>query len=670
MLSRLFLALLSLAAFCSESVPAQDVPRWGRFESSVQLDHGQKDPLREVRLVVTWIDPDGRRLETGGFYDGEQTWRFRCLPNKLGTWTFRARWDGGETATSGKFQCVESEKRGMLKAYPDNPIWFADGRDGPFLMRSLHVGDRFFATNWDDPESPNDGEKRTAFLDWAQQQGYNTLSIASHYLNRSVEGRGMGWDTPQLWPIRPQEYQKLESILNELAKRNIYVFPFAGFFGRGSNFPSAHDDQRLYVEYVNARLGSYYNGLYNVGGPEPLYQKRPYASYETVNRWARMIRAADPWNHPLTVHGQTGDDLFRGEPWFDFGTIQGPKTLDREELSQGLLRNHHPARPLYAQETLWPGNTFGHPNYSDDDIRKNAFVILFSAAMLNFGDMDGSSSSGFSDSMDLNKKVDSRHQIVHAVWDIFSSLPWASTRPRQDLVDRGYCLADPGRTYLVYCSEGEPVKLRTRGGSYSVQWVSSRDPDAKTIAGSREKNGMLTPPCQADWIAVLRAERQPFREEAGVVEIEAEDGEGEWTRVEAPEGSAIEDPGGGRMRYAVKFTQPGDYYVFLLAKQGPLGRDKQNDVLLALSGEKLVGSDGVTRPDGMRTYGDWKWTKLPKGPGYHTPDAIRDDPVYFHVPKPGTYELEIGHRSSQFKIDRIRMQLADPKPPHSRAATR
>jgi hypothetical protein len=41
------------------------------------------------------------------------------------------------------------------------------------LIRSFHVGDRFFAKNWSEAE-------RQAFLDWAQGQGYNTLSIASH----------------------------------------------------------------------------------------------------------------------------------------------------------------------------------------------------------------------------------------------------------------------------------------------------------------------------------------------------------------------------------------------------------------------------------------------------------------------------------------------------------
>ena len=83
------------------------------------------------------------------------------------------------------------------------------------------MGDRFFARNWDDPLNPNDGNKRTAFLNWAQQQGYNMLSVASHYLAREANGRANGWEVPDLWngnTGRPQAgaYQQAEIILDDL----------------------------------------------------------------------------------------------------------------------------------------------------------------------------------------------------------------------------------------------------------------------------------------------------------------------------------------------------------------------------------------------------------------------------------------------------------------------
>lgn len=42
-------------------------------------------------------------------------------------------------------------------------------------------------------------------------------------------------------------------------------------------------------------------------------------------------------------------------------------------------------------------NKFRPEQYTDVDLRKNAYVIAMSGAALNFGDMNGDPSSGFSD---------------------------------------------------------------------------------------------------------------------------------------------------------------------------------------------------------------------------------------------------------------------------------
>jgi len=637
------------------------VGQWDRFECAVTNATVHQDPHRDVTLKAAFTRPDGNEVEFWGFYDGGTTWRLRFMPDQLGEWAYTARFSDGSPGVSGTFNCVESDLPGLVGAYEANPIWFGFKGGGPLLIRSLHCGDRFFARNWDDPPDPNDGEKRKIFLDWAQAEGYNTLSIASHYLNRRSKGRGSGWDTPDLWPLNAAEYRRMEMTLDDLAARRIIVFSFAGFFGRDSNFPRSPDDQTLYLRYTLARLGAYWNLLFNVGGPEPLLRNRPFLSFGEVCRLGAEIRSLDVFGHLLTVHNATGDDVYRGQTWSSFGTLQGPKTTNRQRLAEGLLWNHHPSHPLYAQETLWPGNTFGHPAYSDEDIRCNAFVILFSAAMINFGDMNGSSSSGFSNSMDPNDAIDSRHAIIHQVWDTFAALPWPRMKPRPDLVNTGYCLADPGHGYLVYLEEPATVQVKIRRGTYKVEWINARQPVRFLLAGKTSNGRGLRPPGAGDWI--LKLTRFPIREDNGRVMFEAESGRGNWNIIPSPTGKAIQDPGQGHMSYDIGFTRPGKYYVFLLAKQGPRGKDKENDVLLSLDGEKLYGSDGITRPDGMRSYGDWKWTKLPKGPGHHTPDAIRRNPVYFRVSRPGIYVFTIAHRSENFAIDKIVMKLDDPTPP-------
>lgn len=482
--------------------PEAAAGRWDRFEMALENARTYNDPYRDVTLEVRFTRPDGRTVEFWGFYDGGTTWKFRCMPDQLGDWQYVATFSDGAPGVTGRFTCVPSELPGVLGPDLENPIWFGYSSGKHELVRSLHVGDRFFAANW--PE-----EKRDVFLDWAVGQGYNMLSIASHYLNRKSAGRGEGWDTPALWPLDAAEYRELEVHLDDLAARRLMVFPFAGFFGRSSNYPKYPADQELYLRYTLARLGAYWNLLLNVAGPEPRLKGSPYLSVAEIHALGERIRTLDVLGHALSVHNPTGDDMFRDAPWLSYGTLQGPKTIDRKELAEGLLRNHHHAKPLYAQETLWSGNTFHLKriggDYSDTDLRKNAIVMHMCAAAINFGDMDGDSSSGFSGTLEIDAKKQARHDIVARVWDFFEGIPLHRLSPRPDLVSAGYCLADPQRQYLVYLEEGGDVDVAVEDGPYLVQWINAQDTADRRNAGTTEDGkGLAAPEEGEDWFLRLR----------------------------------------------------------------------------------------------------------------------------------------------------------------------
>ena len=472
---------------------APEVPQWGRFEVAVKNPRPYADPYSDVQLNVVYTAPGGKEIAFWGFYDGGETWRLRFMPHLRGRWQYRATFSDGGPGLSGEFRVIYSDIPGMLSVNMGNPMWFS-GDVIPVLIRGLHVGDRFFAGNWP-------AEKRRAFLDWAGAQGYNFLSIASHYLNRDVEGRGRGWETPRLWPLAAGEFSKLEPMLDDLAARRIYAYPFAGFFGQKSSFPETPVEQERFVRYALARLGPYWNIILNVAGPEPNLRE-DWMSESNVQRLGRMIRSLDVFGHPLSVHNETGDDPYRDSDWTTYGTLQGPKTLSRAELGAGLLRNHHPAKPLLAQETLWPGNKY-HPAYTDDDLRKSAYVIQMSAAALVYGDFAGDSSTGFSGTMDMADLQPRRHAIVKQVWDFISTIPYFDMQPRQDLVSQGYCLAALGRHYLVYLESGGTTDVRVEDGPFVVTWINARDTADRRPGGTTETGADLRAPDGGDWLLYL-----------------------------------------------------------------------------------------------------------------------------------------------------------------------
>jgi hypothetical protein len=144
-----------------------------------------------------------------------------------------------------------------------------------------------------------------------------------------------------------------------------------------------------------------------------------------------------------------------------------------------------------------------------------------------------------------------------------------------------------------------------------------------------------------------------------LVVLEAEQGTGDWTIVPHPTSSGgrhINDPGAGSMTYTVTFPKAGRWYLFLRAWRGQAtpATDDENDVFVRVQGEKLWAMDDATRPDGMRVRCvDSCWSFLPKGPGPHTPPAIKMGNVHAVIDRPGRYTLELRHRSTNLSIDKI-----------------
>jgi len=136
-------------------------------------------------------------------------------------------------------------------------------------------------------------------------------------------------------------------------------------------------------------------------------------------------------------------------------------------------------------------------------------VIVMSGATLVFGDMAGDSSSGFSGTLDLKDCRQPRHDIVRRVWDFFdaAAIPLGRLRPRQDLVDADYCLAEPGKTYLVYLEDGANVNVNVAPGNYQTSWINARDTVDQRDGGPTRDGRGLTAPDQSDWLLLLRVPR-------------------------------------------------------------------------------------------------------------------------------------------------------------------
>mgnify|MGYP002789544260 CR=1 FL=1 len=484
------------------------LPRWGRFQGRLIHPSPPSDPWRAVELHAQFRAPSGRLHRHWGYFDGGSAWGFRFRPDETGSWHYHASFSDGAAAVEGTFEVTEGTLAGPVCLHEHNPRWFGRRGGGRFFPRGLHVGDRYFAANW--PVA-----KRRRFLTWFRQQGYNLISVASCFVNRDADGRGRGWDTPALWPLDPSHYARLETLLDELESRDIVLFPFAGFFGQDGHHPTEPADQTLYLRYALARLGWYRNIILNVAGPEPNLKARPWMPIEDVVRLGQEIATLDPYGTPLTVHNETGDDEFKHADWCTYGTLQGPKTVSRTTLFKGLRKNRHWAKPLFAQETLWTGNFVHLKNnpaeprdeYTEDDVRKNGWTIALIGAGLCYADNQGTSSTGFSGTMELRDRRQRYHDILKAIWDFMETLPFERMQPVYDAADLPVCLAEPGRDYLFYLEAGGSLTLNIpEPEGYRATWIDARDTTKQRPAkpDAADAKRYTVPAGGDDWLLRLK----------------------------------------------------------------------------------------------------------------------------------------------------------------------
>lgn len=95
------------------------------------------------------------------------------------------------------------------------------------------------------------------------------------------------------------------------------------------------------------------------------------------------------------------------------------------------------------------------------------------------------------------------------MWDFFEQVPFYEMSPRQDLVDGGYLLAQPGRQYLVYLERSGTVSVDTEAGSYHGLWINAQNPSdhRRTEALSNTQN-LASPTEGDDWLLYLMADEE------------------------------------------------------------------------------------------------------------------------------------------------------------------
>lgn len=306
------LLTVGLVAFkCSMAFAQSKIEQWQRFEIVFQYA-AKSNSFLNVNLTATFKGVD-TSYTVSGFYDGDNTFKIRFMPEKIGTWTYTTQSNIAElNNNTGSFDCVKAtgDNHGIVRVSNTYHFKYADGKDYfPF-------GTTAYA--W--THMTNDLQEETLLA--LKKTGFNKIRMCVFpknyelvkeepeifpYVIKSVSTNAKGekvysWDFNQ---FNPAYFQHLEKRLDDLKglgiEADLILFhPYDK--GRWGFDVMPMEANLLYIKYLSARLASFKNVWWS------LANEYDYVKSKTEADWTQLIHEVvkqDPFRHLCSIHGST-----------------------------------------------------------------------------------------------------------------------------------------------------------------------------------------------------------------------------------------------------------------------------------------------------------------------------------------------------------------------------
>jgi hypothetical protein len=497
--------------------------------------------------VVGRFQRDGQAASrVDGFCDASDgsLFRIRFMPTEAGHYTYSVSFQCGDVRSefSGQFDVIASDLPGCLRNDPEHPWHFVWSNTGEhFFWNSTTT---YWLMGWQDESIIHQAIDRLA------SKRVNRIRVA---LNGRTQD-GMRWDEPMVvntdqfrfqlnpWPAaRPEQvtdpgldtsrfdvafWQKFERMLAHARKRNVIVSvifyldgadPGVDPFGKER---MGCDEELAYYRYGVARLASFSNVMWDVSNEYHLFRDEAW-----VESMGKYLRELDPYGHLISVHGH-GEFPFRTAGWVNFAMYQ---SWDENGGHAFMLRNRQAqqetGRPMpqvneeYGYEDHYPTRWGGGKKYplrSADNRRRLAWGIYMAGGYQTTGERADRGTGKNIDSGGgwINGRGDESMQMLDGyahIVECFTGLPWWELDPHDELVDAGaYCLADPGKRYLIYLPNGGQTSIALAEGRYTVTSFDPRTGQRLPLDQSVTGRAVVPndpSPLGRDWAVILeRAE--------------------------------------------------------------------------------------------------------------------------------------------------------------------
>jgi len=495
------------------SVSAADtpaVPCWQPRDFSFTAKAQPANPFM-VAFSATVTGPDGKTITMPGFFDGAGTWKIRVAPTAEGKWSLVTQSElpelNNRTATFTGVKNANPKNHGVLRVDKEHPhhFIFADGTH--FFMQAYEY-DWLWALDMDKPNVPT--IEKT--LDLIASKGFDYVIVNSFgYDTKWCKGKtgpddygpapSYPWlgsnDKPDHSRMNLAYWQHYDRMMSALRDRGIQAHLFIKVINKEVNWPAnGSNEEKLYFRWLVARYAAYPNLVWDLMKEG---QREKSLAYKQAA--LKYFRAADPYHHLVTVHDDDGvNDSGAYDDLTDFRADQHHQDQKgKSDHDTILFQRERRAWPVANVESDYECGLRGlkDKTYGKAMTPEATLGTLWSIAM----------AGGYTG-----------YYYTYTAWDVIRPLDepkgytymkhfgdfWRATdywllQPADKLVSAGWCLANPGKEYVVCQNTATPFTLEIAAAAapLTAKWF---DPFTGkfTDAGSfNNGTASLTPP--AGW---------------------------------------------------------------------------------------------------------------------------------------------------------------------------
>ena len=535
----LFLAIVSITMPLSFQAQTPDAIKWHKYELTFLSSMDYENPVQDVSgFEVNFTSPTGIKKTINGFWDGEQTWKVRFMPDETGRWTYETicsdTKNKGLNGQKGSFLCKTGtdQKAIYLHGPVINPkgTFFLTHADGtPFFWLAC--------TAWNGALKSTDGEW-DQYLQHRVNNNYTAIQLVTTQwrgCEKSSEGLVAfeGCGRIRINPVFFRLIDKKIDRVNEFGLVAAPVILWALQSGRGRELSPGYylpDDQAiLLAKYIVARYGA--NHVVWFLGGDGNYT----GTYE--QRWKTIGRAVFDGKHQGIVaqHPQGRSwigEIYKDEPWLNIIGYQSSHSNAEGTvnwITKGPMSRmwaYMPPRPIINLE----------PNYeeiqkfiTEKDVRNACYWSLFATpiAGVTYG------ANGIWPWLRKGEKILNHSDAPWtSTWDVGITLPgsiqtgylagfitkfaWWNFYPAQELL-----MEQPGdkvfnefvsvvkttnnKTILAYMPVKQTINIRKPAGhNYSVRWFNPvKNEYSDGTCADDGKILTVTSPAESDMLLIL-----------------------------------------------------------------------------------------------------------------------------------------------------------------------